>query len=165
MSRSFNGAALFRARRFVQAHEQRAGTFASTGPRSFERGGQVPNRPMSPKIKLQRGRALSSAEVKIGPDDEPLNVLLQRGRALSSAEVQGGSRAQLAVLRASTGPRSFERGGGNFKGFAPVVVLLQRGRALSSAEVQMGGTETVNHKRLQRGRALSSAEVSGFQIV
>ncbi len=84
--RRFNGAALFRARRVDSATMTGLGSFASTGPRSFERGEQARAVDADAVAELQRGRALSSAEsVACDAQDE------QHGRA-------------------STGPRSFERG-------------------------------------------------------
>ncbi len=59
---------------------------ASTGPRSFERG--IINFKIHPK----------------------LNKSLQRGRALSSAELRFKTLGEMPKAPASTGPRSFERG-------------------------------------------------------
>src|SRR5690606_38745264 len=63
-SERFNGAALFRARRY---HPPRAA--------------------WSAKVMLQRSRALSSAEIPFVPHQSPLPASLQRSRALSSAEI------------------------------------------------------------------------------
>ena len=156
----FNGAALFQARRYV-AH------------------GEVHlNMPV-----LQRGRAISSAEVQRGNSAVPLQPLLQRGRAISSAEVptNGGiawsrhcfNGAALFQARRYN-PRSLWPGlWRGFNGaalfqarrcvaFGPLaipVALLQRGRAISSAEVCLYPGDIAKAERLQRGRAISSAEV------
>ncbi len=61
-------------------------------------------------LKLQRGRALSSAESRYLLAGNEAEERLQRGRALSSAERGAGHVWALAVRVASTGPRSFERG-------------------------------------------------------
>ncbi len=84
---------------------------------------------------LQRGRALSSAEafwdaekrrldygfngaalfrarrLKLSPASIFRKCALQRGRALSSAEALGCPSKATNMNFASTGPRSFERGG------------------------------------------------------
>ena len=114
------------------------GGFASTEPRSFERGDNYYTSPNHLSInKLQRSRALSSAEILWGffrsstsaiASTEPrsfergdINLargsywreyLLQRSRALSSAEMWRGAAGPSWPRRASTEPRSFERGDG-----------------------------------------------------
>ena len=112
------------------------GQQASTGPRSFERGDfanrNPPNRtlrllqrgralssaemrpscwPRQPsRSQLQRGRALSSAEMAGQPSLARPPIMLQRGRALSSAEMCLACPTRSLPTFASTGPRSFERG-------------------------------------------------------
>ena len=64
---------------------------ASTGPRSFERGDvRLCGVLEGPSRWLQRGRALSSAEIKGSKVDFGSIAVLQRGRALSSAEIPNG---------------------------------------------------------------------------
>jgi len=90
-------------------------------------------------------------------------LLLQRGRAHSSAEIPSAElRARAEESKASTGPRSFERG--NLEG-EPLIVamdclLLQRGRAHSSAEMSFFFSLNTTRAKLQRGRAHSSAEIA-----
>ena len=84
--RGFNGAALFRARRYVERDMVARVTRASTEPRSFERGDTT----RSPPSRCGH--------------------LLQRSRALSSAEMQRGLGGGVPTGLASTEPRSFERG-------------------------------------------------------
>src|ERR1700754_3300649 len=86
--------------------------------------------------RLQRGRALTSAErtgraAVVRPVEK-----LQRGRALTSAERAGGNAEVANSYLASTRPRSDERG--EEAEMKPIVsgVVLQRGRALTSAESQ-----------------------------
>ena len=87
LPRRFNGAALFRTRRCFSKSVLPLAQLASTGPRSFERGDGFAGG------GVFRGRNR-----------------LQRGRALSNAEIPQGDRAVDVVGAASTGPRSFERG-------------------------------------------------------
>src|ERR1700674_3880254 len=86
--RSFNGAALIRARKSATiAARGKPNIIASMGPRSFERGN-------SPEL---------------GPDKLHC-VGLQWGRAHSSAEIAYGYNMLIRNVQASMGPRSFERG-------------------------------------------------------
>ncbi len=85
---------------------------------------------------------------------------LQRGRALSSAEIWLLRAMRLALRSASTGPRSFERGDHVNTSLARAHPrTLQRGRALSSAEMARLAAGSRWRRWLQRGRALSSAEM------
>ena len=142
------------------------GISASTGPRSGERG-RTATQPFASALvmRLQRGRALESAEGFISSMRLRIALALQRGRALESAEgqvlevekktwemLQRGRALESAegVLiaiaddfsaPASTGPRSGERG--RFRqGGGPYALRrwLQRGRARESAEGE-GGTK------------------------
>ena len=131
----FNGAALFRARRPLKVK-----------PRSKTYYG------------LQRGRALSSAEAQSQVASSCESHLLQRGRALSSAEAGAGASGPWSRPQASTGPRSFERGGIQLGEEQVEAAKLQRGRALSSAEAVWAEAWRPPLNMLQRGRALSSAE-------
>ncbi len=83
---------------------------------------------------LFRARRLGFAVPEIG------NLKLQRGRALSSAEAQTPWPLRARRGRASTGPRSFERGGSASTGSAGPAGRLQRGRALSSAEALLAAS-------------------------
>ena len=108
---------------------------ASTEPRSFERGDDANFYADAGLPKLQRSRALSSAEMDTAPIVAAENATLQRSRALSSAEIRRGRvskrsglsfngaalfrarrsrseelQVERAWARASTEPRSFERG-------------------------------------------------------
>ena len=134
---------------------------------------------------LQRGRALSSAEMPLwrcgldgtdrastGPrsferGDRNLirtfgSILsrLQRGRALSSAEMPPASCAAGVAHPASTGPRSFERGDHVCHQSRHVRGAGFNGAALFRARRSNGRKgRTGRTTRLQRGRALSSAEI------
>ncbi len=109
---------------------------------------------------LQRGRARMSAECSpTSPSTPAAKVALQRGRARMSAECRQVSRGQSrGPFRASTGPRSDERGMVWVFGAREFAIELQRGRARMSAE----WTRPTNRQRpfppLQRGRARMSAE-------
>ncbi len=131
----FNGAALFRARRgCARSVDGRNSPRASTGPRSFERGERPREVEPHPENRLQRGRALSSAERILQREKNPKKGKLQRGRALSSAERRHRGQPGRTPSR------------------------LQRGRALSSAESAEVDGDELGVEALQRGRALSSAE-------
>ncbi len=83
---------------------------AGDGP-TFERGDERgPGDKLSPASEVQRGRALSSAEILPPRGHQVRGEGLQRGRALSSAEIGRLARTTPGRLVASTGPRSFERG-------------------------------------------------------
>ena len=183
---------------------------ASTGPRSFERGifrtdrrgtltiarfngaALFRTRNSLPRLqdhqkreRLQRGRALSNAELHVRLSRSLRAGWLQRGRALSNAELRKAGGLHLPNLPASTGPRSFERG--IHEGAAPRPrsrvastgprsfergisgttmastsrrSTLQRGRALSNAEFDGSTGAVAQRPQLQRGRALSNAELS-----
>ena len=86
---------------------------------------------------LQQGRAPLSAEVELVAEDQRRGIGLQQGRAPLSAEVRCVRFVcKVGNVLASTGPRSFERGGhlqlATFRGYAH---WLQQGRAPLSAEV------------------------------
>ena len=165
--RCFNGAALFRARRYAWATERWAAVdVASTGPRSFERG-----------------------DTEVGHDATERRIASTGPRSFERGDYLSEVLSGTGHTVASTGPRSFERG----DPFARDAELaetrqLQRGRALSSAEIPLAITraETKPHcfngaalfrarrcvsfgsvslakLSLQRGRALSSAEI--FQSI
>ena len=180
----FNGAALFRARRCRRALLPVPTCSASTEPRSFERGDNGQTAKARALTKLQRSRALSSAEMAalgllVGTSNS-----LQRSRALSSAEMVHARRREgrdlcfngAALFRARRLVRPVLY---DINGF-----LLQRSRALSSAEIPLvldrrgdevsfNGAALFRARRfpsppthatmpnwLQRSRALSSAEIS-----
>ena len=136
----FNGAALSRARKAARLLRLRVSSgFASTGPRSHERG----------RVRREH--------------DAGTHLALQRGRALTSAE---GGEIEVAAgidVEASTGPRSHERGRlraslPGLEADAAASARLQRGRALTSAEGSHLALNGVILPKLQRGRALTSAE-------
>jgi len=83
---------------------------ASTGPRSFERGDAAV------ELKINMDTYASTGPRSFERGDNAAKFLpssvdsLQRGRALSSAEILGHLAARAADVVASTGPRSFERG-------------------------------------------------------
>ena len=138
VTRSFNGAALFRARRCFAANSSAPGV-----------------------SQLQRSRALSSAEMTRMPAIEFAPVSGFNGAALFRAR-----RCAFPLLRvfpiseASTEPRSFERGDSTTATASTVPALLQRSRALSSAEIASSFALCSIRDWLQRSRALSSAEIS-----
>ena len=157
---SFNGAALFRARRRNTSSVCCKTFIASTGPRSFERGGNVWRCVALPEARLQRGRALSSAEAR---NSRLLRCKIRcfNGAALFRARRQGAAARPRPSAEASTGPRSFERGGAAGKDATIAAqAKLQRGRALSSAEASARTPDCETGYALQRGRALSSAEAT-----
>ncbi len=110
--RSFNGAALWGARRCVPEGILPVGRpEASTGPRSGERGDVSYSSARSDTWHLlQRGRALGSAEITQRLLEDQQGRVLQRGRALGSAEISGLWKEMARIIGASTGPRSGERG-------------------------------------------------------
>ena len=133
---SFNGAALWRARKGALARTMPSASgllqrgralesaeglnnlahnawvlFASTGPRSGERGRVFQNEPRPSHLWLQRGRALESAEGQV-----------KHGRAAARAGGFNGA----ALWRARKVEAAFFQLGAED--------LLQRGRALESAE-------------------------------
>ena len=159
----FNGAALNRARK------------SGLGGRTHSR------------IPCFNGAALNRArKFSLGCLNCYASVELQRGRAQSSAEMSGATlRPKHSPLRASTGPRSIERGNcwpasglsssrRSFNGAAlnrarklgkiaqggHTAQLLQRGRAQSSAEITLLLMVQQSCQMLQRGRAQSSAEIA-----
>ena len=77
---------------------------------------------------LQRGRALLSAEGASGAKDVLGWWLLQRGRAQLSAEGAERLAVDLREDKASTGPRSIERGAGDQVLGMHITTLLQQGR-------------------------------------
>ena len=107
----FNGAALFRARRCEFGGENGGGDRGFNGAALF-RARRYSRRVVSPRRSglLQRSRALSSAEIKAAKSCATYRVTLQRSRALSSAEIKGRGVRWHSWRRASTEPRSFERG-------------------------------------------------------
>ena len=183
----FNGAALFRARRFATIPTGIAPALPCFNGAALFRARRYPN-----SVRAYRH-----------------SMRLQRGRALSSAEIQGRCPLHPVYRPASTGPRSFERGDSmppprwllprqGFNGAAlfrarrsatsaictrteyscfngaalfrarrsragvttgSSSTLLQRGRALSSAEIVAATVLAHPADVLQRGRALSSAEI------
>src|ERR1700674_1100064 len=110
--RSFNGAALIRARKSATiAARGKPNIIASMGPRSFERGNPallygdyVPLFASMGPRSFERGNSL-----ELGPDNLHC-VGLQWGRAHSSAEIAYGYNMLIRNVQASMGPRSFERG-------------------------------------------------------
>ncbi len=110
---------------------------ASTGPRSGERGdARELTYGATTTIPLQRGRAPESAEITSFHVSSPAYPSLQRGRAPESAEIRSHRSLHGGRTRASTGPRSGERG----DVLDPSALLverepLQRGRAPESAEI------------------------------
>ncbi len=114
-SRRFNGAALLRARKCspTPPRSERMRR-ASTGPRSFERGNtDAHGTPLSRVVKLQRGRAPSSAEMQYGKRILNDNVIASTGpRSFERGNAPNRIPSALTKPSASTGPRSFERGDG-----------------------------------------------------
>ena len=134
---------------------------ASTEPRSFERGDHVLRGPSSAVARLQRSRALSSAEIRAAGDASP--VLVQAStepRSFERGDERAASASPAARL-ASTEPRSFERGDSERTHRMGDGCGLQRSRALSSAEIRQEALSDLASQLLQRSRALSSAEIRG----
>ena len=89
---------------------------------------------------------------------------LQRGRALTSAEGEVDSFCSHVALEASTGPRSHERGRSRGQPRDCPASVRFNGAALSRARKEPVTTATSQpRKRLQRGRALTSAEGASTQ--
>ena len=132
---------------------------ASTGPRSGERGvadalGASQSRTSFNGAALRRARSLNrSGHVFC------VRAPLQRGRAPESAESPSCGSQPTPCRRASTGPRSGERGVVHTAPpFGSECVLLQRGRAPESAESRVTPSSNESTGALQRGRAPESAE-------
>ena len=109
--RSFNGAALRRARKLVATQHPNSST------RSLQRGRApksaetvAPWARQSVDQVLQRGRAPKSAETPKQNRTRRRWETLQRGRAPKSAETSHNPGVPMATIVASTGPRSEERG-------------------------------------------------------
>ncbi len=108
---------------------------ASTGPRSGERG-------VTPYYGLLRSdhRGFNGAALRRARSGfekswrKSRRNMLQRGRAPESAEWRLPLRLSAPLSRASTGPRSGERGVSPKKPFSSDDSKLQRGRAPESAE-------------------------------
>ena len=109
---------------------------ASTEPRSFERGDAIADaRSIYERAASTEPRSFERGD-RSGSARERSDFRLQRSRALSSAEMAAWFERRAPDSRASTEPRSFERGdappalASDFRLFK-----LQRSRALSSAEM------------------------------
>ena len=165
---------------------------ASTEPRSFERGDPCWESVKAPDVlRLQRSRALSSAEMACARTISACSVSLQRSRALSSAEIISKLRHHRSHRQASTEPRSFERGdmlpipegGTGSPGFNGAALFRARRyppHAAYNHRSNTASTEPRSFERgdsgraapapasrllLQRSRALSSAEISNSCLV
>ena len=161
-NRSFNGAALGRARRWnVGRCGKRLHHHGFNGAalgRARRSGGDA--FPAPAYSSLQRGRARESAEM--GPALMTLvrAAWLQRGRARESAEIRDSFARQETVRQASTGPRSGERGDQvSVEEYDETAGWLQRGRARESAEIASIVAIGSGTQWLQRGRARESAEM------
>jgi len=130
------------------------------GPRPFERGNVLSELHYTGEVRLQWGRALSSAEIG--------SIRFDRGgRAPASMGPRPFERGNRRARRcgrfdftASMGPRPFERGNRVVGDLArELAEQLQWGRALSSAEISGGCGSFSVCIELQWGRALSSAEI------
>ena len=157
----FNGAALFRARRCARRAEHRHRKFASTEPRSFERGD-------AELLGGERGGWGASTEPRSFERGDILKALEGCEIRLASTEPRSFERGdpdphphESAPPPASTEPRSFERG--DSPQFASVKLLPRRfnGAALFRARRCSGGLVLPPPPpSLQRSRALSSAEMA-----
>jgi len=88
--------------------------FASTGPRSFERGNKELEREVPALTEASTGpRSFERGNSALVQRVESGQSLLQRGRAHSSAEINPATGEEKTKKDASTGPRSFERGNRN----------------------------------------------------
>ena len=181
LERGFNGAALRRARsgrdeglgrhaqhRFNGAALRRARSApcwivwdklngASTGPRSGERGVGILANPTAAMLLLQRGRAPESAECDALHGEHRTRFGFN-GAALRRARSGPQLVALPSLRRASTGPRSGERGVTLVKALVYFMDQLQRGRAPESAEWRAESDGGTGADWLQRGRAPESAE-------
>ena len=113
---SGNGTPLQRGRAHLSAERARACTqtratwWASTGPRSFERGEHHARAFAIPHGPASTGpRSFERGEIRTAFGDKAASAL-QRGRAHLSAESGPSAQCPHAPADASTGPRSFERG-------------------------------------------------------
>src|SRR5581483_10659319 len=130
------------------------------GPRSCERGNQVPPdahmqtapASMGPR-SCERGNDLAW-RAATAPDT------LQWGRARASAEIRWAARQSRWAASASMGPRSCERGNAVIMGRVHILTIsLQWGRARASAEIGNFGHFNPCLPLLQWGRARASAEM------
>ena len=185
ISPGFNGAAFFRTRKPARwENPSGRSSGASTEPRSFERGNPGDRRRLNWREPLlQRSRVLSNAETRIcrAPGDRALSfngaaffrtrklefAFCCRAKPRASTEPRSFERGNRRVrdgppgeTLASTEPRSFERG--NRRGFVDAGdrAQLQRSRVLSNAETPSAPTNVSYRKWLQRSRVLSNAETS-----
>ena len=132
---------------------------ASTGPRSIERG----RNPKTPNQTRQLPASTGPRSIERGRQTfstHPLRQVeqLQRGRAQLSAEGCRQRPPGGAGGSASTGPRSIERGRVRVPDVVMLLAVLQRGRAQLSAEGKPLTPEEKAMIQLQRGRAQLSAE-------
>jgi len=128
--------------------QTRATWWASTGPRSFERGEHHARAFAIPHGPASTGpRSFERGEIRTAFGDKAASAL-QRGRAHLSAESGPSAQCPHAPADASTGPRSFERGEIQKRGGRATYWLLQRGRAHLSAE--RSGPRGMPHRRRHR---------------
>mgnify|MGYP001112081833 CR=1 FL=1 len=159
----FNGAALIRARKFVQngivvevvitlqrgrAHSSaeisamnlncRGFCIASTGPRSFERGNRVNIRMTPSEKRCFNGAALIRARKFVSARKTAMCLMSASTgpRSFERGNEAAAKKQFPHADKASTGPRSFERGNSVYTSRAcRKRLVLQRGRAHSSAEM------------------------------
>ncbi len=131
----FNGAALFRARRGTTIAPWMARTTRFNGAALFRaRRANLDILLLTKRPELQRGRALSSAESEFFVMGNHELVHASTGPRSFERGEQGGLTSACRAGAASTGPRSFERGETLANQLPAGTAKLQRGRALSSAE-------------------------------
>ena len=132
---------------------------ASTEPRSFERGNVSSYQAGDILVAGFNGAAFfRTRKLWLVQGDPAQARVLQRSRVLSNAETPGVLPHSEMVGRASTEPRSFERGNRMATAGKSRAAWLQRSRVLSNAETIRNPEGGARYVALQRSRVLSNAE-------
>ena len=156
----FNGAALGRARRAETGSTQRWSAWRLQRGRARE-SAERPDAPRLPgRSPRFNGAALGRARRGASPRYAPPPLwALQRGRARESAERPRLRPTPRSARRASTGPRSGERGEGFWNNRSVYLSRCFNGAALGRARRDRPRRGVQHGRRLlQRGRARESAE-------
>ena len=132
---SFNGAGVFRPRKYMEEVRKLKGWKASMGPGSFDPGSHPLARPSDSGSRASMGPGSFDPGSFIEERGIWRNYALQWGRGLSTPEVRGSNRHPNATAG------------------------LQWGRGLSTPEVPVAPGNIMSKIRLQWGRGLSTPEV------
>ena len=109
----FNGAGVFRPRKWCRNLQSGVFGNASMGPGSFDPGSGILAHKNAQEKRLQWGRGLSTPEVIPRRVKIESQKLLQWGRGLSTPEVREALNRGLPATLASMGPGSFDPGSEN----------------------------------------------------